>query len=171
MTGTRKKNASARRKTIVATYAVGKYKPPVSGQIKPGEVRNPYGRKGKNPIGGRDVNFFLDEQVTIKTSDGAQTYTRRELMNLAIASRCAKGDPAAIRSMLLLDQVGKSDELPVDPLLFNPDLTEEAIKELTKGETEKGAAKKGTARKAARSRPIRKRPGARPSPGREGAQT
>jgi hypothetical protein len=80
-------------------YEVGYRKPPKSGQIKPGEVRNPHGRAGKKPTN-KPATTELDllEQIEGETViiDG-RAMTRREATIRAHYMNAMKGKPNSIR--------------------------------------------------------------------------
>lgn len=113
----------------VSPYDNGKGKPPKSGQIKPGEVRNPKGRPKKPKVGGRGLNHFLDEKVTIDLGGGPREFTKRELMYNQLANRAAKGELRAIKVVMDHDREASAGR-SADPLLFDPALTEALLHEM-----------------------------------------
>ena len=119
-----------REKGVTASpYESGKGKPPKSGQIKPGEVRNPKGRPKKAKVGDRGLNHFLDVKVTIDLGGGPEEFTKRELAYHQLANRAAKGELRAIKVVMDHDREA-SGGAPTDPLLFDPKLTDDLLREM-----------------------------------------
>lgn len=83
---------------------VGYKRPPKAGQIKPGEVRNPYGRAGKHKRTRRTVNDliegFLLEECTIITGDLHSSMTRYEAIFRMLLNSSLKGNSAANRFLV-----------------------------------------------------------------------
>jgi hypothetical protein len=80
-------------------YLVGNCRPPVSGQIKQGEVRNPRGRPrgaiGFNTI----VKKTMTAKVTVRTASGEQRMTRLEASFIKLADKAFSGDVRAMQSL------------------------------------------------------------------------
>jgi hypothetical protein len=93
----------------------GRGKPPISGQIKPGEVRNPYGRRGKNPQRQMAMDDFLNEKVP------GSKYTLRETVYAQIVTLAAKGNINCIRLVIEHDERKADGEQAPDPFKFDPD--------------------------------------------------
>ncbi|MCJ2057169.1 hypothetical protein MKL09_11450 [Methylobacterium sp. J-048] len=75
-------------------------------RIKPGEVRNPYGRNGRpKPAVG-----FLDEEVTLSLNGTAATVTRREALDHFLFANSAQGQVAAIRLLHKLHPEAPADD-------------------------------------------------------------
>lgn len=123
-----KKNKRAKGATV-SPYEVGKGKPPKAGRIKPGEVRNPKGRPRKPKIGARDLDYFLDEIVTVPINGREEQFSKRELMYNGLATRAAKSDLRAIKVVLDYTRASSGDA-PADPLLFDPELTRALLREM-----------------------------------------
>lgn len=110
----------------MSDYEIGYGKPPRSGQIRKGEVRNPNGRAGKNRVPKRaTTEAELLEQIDGETVvvDG-RAMTRREAHVRAQYMRALKGRANAIRFIDRLSQRANSQsqkggvlQLPCD----NPD--------------------------------------------------
>lgn len=66
--------------------------PPVEHRVRPGEVRNPYGRRGKP----KPVIDFLDETVSITTVGGRLHMTRQQALEHFLFARASRGDVRAI---------------------------------------------------------------------------
>lgn len=76
--------------------APGYKMPPVSGQIKPGEVRNPYGRTGK-PKEKRDaLEMALSQRATIAGEEG----TAEQVMYLQQVAMATKGNTGAFNALM-----------------------------------------------------------------------
>lgn len=93
----------------------GRGKPPISGRIKPGEVRNPYGRRGKNPQRQKVMDDFLNEKVP------GSKYTLRETVYAQIVTLAAKGNINCIRIVIEHDERKADGEQAPDPFKFDPD--------------------------------------------------
>ena len=106
---------------ILAAYDVGKYKPPISGQIKKGERRNPRGRPKKPKVGERTLDDFLNEKVSIERDGRKVMMTKRELMLAQIANKAAKGDERASRLVLAYDAARHAKGPERDPFAFDPE--------------------------------------------------
>lgn len=77
---------------------VGYGKPPRAHRIAPGEVRNPYGRKGKpKPVDA--LAQTLAHRTTISIAGELKTVTIEEALHLVTASRALKGNDAAFREI------------------------------------------------------------------------
>ena len=76
--------------------AVGYRRPPVEHQIKPGEVRNQWGRKGKP----RPKLDFLDEPFTVRVDGKKLCTTRRLALDHGLFnSALAKGRVSSVREL------------------------------------------------------------------------
>lgn len=114
----------------IADYDVGKGKTSRDTRWKPGcPSPNPKGRPQKPRVGKRDLNHFLDEKVDMATPRGPMTYTKRELGYLAIANHYAKGTPWAVKLVLQIQSTGEGDK-PIDPLLFDPNMTAAILRQV-----------------------------------------
>lgn len=123
------KKSKRQKGATVSPYEVGKGKPPKEHRIKPGEVRNPRGRPPKSKVGSRDLDYFLNEQVTFPVDGKLLVFTKREFMYLQIANRAGKGEMRAIAVVLDHDRRKESGERS-DPLMFDPLLTKELIEDM-----------------------------------------
>lgn len=97
------------------SYPIGRGKPPVTGQIKPGEVRNPNGRRGKNPKRQKVMDDFLNEKVP-----GSQ-YTLRETVFAQIVTSAAKGHMGCIRLVIEHEERKAGGERAPDPFKYDPE--------------------------------------------------
>lgn len=87
------------RKPPTGDYPVGRGKPPDSGKIKPGEVRNPHGRSGK-PKPAEDPFEEASRRSAKFTLDGVSvTGTAIYAGYLMLMSKALKGDPRALSLM------------------------------------------------------------------------
>jgi len=119
----------------IADYDVGKGKPPPGAPGAPGlrmwekggPSPNPKGRPEKPKLGKRDLDHFLDQKVVLQTDRGPETFTKRELGYLAIANHFGKGAPWAIKLVIQHAQTRGRGKV-VDPMLFDPKLTEEILR-------------------------------------------
>jgi hypothetical protein len=85
-------------------YEVGYCRPPVSGQIKPGEVRNPRGRAGA-PALHTMVLRAMRELLVVRTAHGERKVSRIEAIVMKSVEKALKGDNRAIeQSMLRYEQ-------------------------------------------------------------------
>jgi hypothetical protein len=87
----------------MSDYKVGYRKPPIKTQIKPGECRNPYGRRGKHPkpvVDNSEAAILarLDAETVVV---GDRTMTKREVELRVIQGKALSGDP---RASQLLDR-------------------------------------------------------------------
>ena len=78
------------------SHAVGPGRPPEQHRIRDGEIRNPWGRRGK-PKAPVD---FLDEWVVICVDGEPRQLTRGEALDYFLFAKAAKGD---VRAMRLLE--------------------------------------------------------------------
>lgn len=105
--------------------------PPVSGQIKPGEVRNPNGA----PKGKRLTTYLkevLDGEVTLKDLESGQLrqFSKRELVAIALAKEAIQGNIKAIREVFeredgkIVQKLASTDsegnDLPDEPMILAP---------------------------------------------------
>jgi hypothetical protein len=81
-------------------YEVGYCRPPVSGRIKPGEVRNPRGRAGA-PALGTMVLKAMRETLLIRTAAGERKVSRVEAIVMKSVEKALKGDNRAIEQSLI----------------------------------------------------------------------
>lgn len=87
------------RETPRGDYEVGHGKPPVSGQIKPGERRNPNGRpKGSASVSSIDKG--LDQKVTLTTNGKRRKVDVTEALVTQMLNDALNGDRTARRDML-----------------------------------------------------------------------
>jgi hypothetical protein len=76
-------------------YDVGYRRPPKSGQIKPGEVRNPWGRTGKRQ---RTEDLLLkvaEEKIPATVNGRASSMTQEEAAYRKVFQDALKGNPTA----------------------------------------------------------------------------
>ena len=76
---------------------VGYRRPPKQHEIKPGETRNPWGRRGKP----RPPTEFLEEMVWVTVKGRKQKITRDQAINVALFGKAMNGSVAAAK---FLDQ-------------------------------------------------------------------
>lgn len=120
---------NGKKGVTVASYQVGKGKPPKDKQWKKGcPSPNPKGRPKKLKPGERDLDFFLAEKVAVPTPDGTVIMTKRELGNATIANNYARGVPWAIKLVMQHDQAA-AEGAPDDPLLFDEEVTRRILDE------------------------------------------
>ena len=74
---------------------VGYGRPPARHRIRSGEVRNPYGRRGKP----KPPVPFLEQMVTIRVDGEPNRVTRGEALDFFLFGKAAKGDVRAIRHL------------------------------------------------------------------------
>lgn len=89
------------KKKATGDYEVGYCRPPVSGQIKPGEVRNPRGRGGA-PNFNTIVLKAMHDKLTVRTADGEKKVKRVEAIVMKNVEKALKGDNHAIRHVIAL---------------------------------------------------------------------
>jgi hypothetical protein len=87
----------------MSDYKVGYRKPPIKTQIKPGECRNPYGRRGKRPklvVDNSEAAILakIDSEIVVV---GNVKMTKLELEMRALQRKALSGDP---RASQLLDR-------------------------------------------------------------------
>jgi hypothetical protein len=76
-------------------YAVGYGKPPISGQIKKGEKRNPYGRRGTKNLHRSYIDIarrVLNEKIKIKEGDRVLRVPRLEAVMRSMTASALKGN-------------------------------------------------------------------------------
>lgn len=96
-----------------AGYTVGYGKPPLAGRIKPGEVRNRYGRKGK-PLPGDPRVQALAHPVTAKI-EGQKVQLRADVAMWTVTARKAlAGDDAAF-AMISQERLSRPEPGPMPP--------------------------------------------------------
>lgn len=123
----------APKRAIVADYEVGKWKPPEKYRFAPKTSGNPRGRPRKPKVGERGLDYFLSEVLVINMGKGPERFTKRELMYAGIANKAVKGDARAVSVVLQSEAANenrKTGEPPVDPLLFDSELTRELVNDL-----------------------------------------
>ncbi len=114
----------------VGDYDVGKGKPPKHTRWQKGCASpNPKGRPPKPKPGTRDLEYFLNERVTMAGPNGPETFTKRELGYLQLSNLVAKCTPWAIKLVGTSEKNGSEIE---DPLLFNEELTRQIIEDATR---------------------------------------
>ena len=74
---------------------VGYGRPPQRHQVKPGEVRNPWGRRGKP----KPPVDFLDETLVLRIDGEPRTVTRAEALDHFLFAKAAKGDVRATQRL------------------------------------------------------------------------
>lgn len=89
-------------------YEVGYCRPPVSGRIKPGEVRNPRGRAGA-PALGTMVLRAMRETLLVRTANGERKVSRVEAIVMKSVEKALKGDNRAIEQALARYEIALAD--------------------------------------------------------------
>src|SRR5690348_13547983 len=80
-----------------ADYEVGYRRPPKSGQIKPGEVRNPFGRTGR-PKHQQDLLLKVaEEEITANLNGQLVTMTQEEAAYRRLVLDFHQGKPIAMK--------------------------------------------------------------------------
>jgi hypothetical protein len=81
-------------------YVVGFGKPPASGQIKPGEVRNPFGSRGKpKPPIVDTYNKIMTNETDVMIGSVRQKATLEEAVLLQLVALGLKGSVPALRAL------------------------------------------------------------------------
>ena len=119
-----KANGKSKRQPT-GDYEVGNCRPPVSGQIKPGEVRNPRGRPrgaiGFNTI----VKKTMTAKVTVRTAAGEQRMTRLEASFIRLADKAFSGDVRAMQSLFTAYVRAVPEQPTEDPATEQASLAED----------------------------------------------
>jgi hypothetical protein len=76
-------------------YEIGRGKPPEAGKIRAGEVRNPFGRKGRPKATANLMNQVLGETVRIREGDKEFRASKWEASFRALVLKALKGDVRA----------------------------------------------------------------------------
>ena len=79
---------------------VGYGRPPPRHRIGAGEVRNPWGRRGKP----RPAVDFLDETLVLRIDGEPRTLTRAEALDHFLFAKAARGDVRAIQLLQVRSQ-------------------------------------------------------------------
>ncbi|WP_267379174.1 MULTISPECIES: hypothetical protein [unclassified Sphingomonas] len=88
------------KKWPTSDYTMGYARPPKHGQIKPGEVRNPWGPKGKPKAEAPDPFEFATSQMTTVVLNGEKlTMTAEAAANIVAMQKAIAGDPRAMKNM------------------------------------------------------------------------
>ena len=74
---------------------VGYGRPPARHRIRNGEVRNPFGRRGKP----KPPVPFLEEMIAIRVDGEPRRMTRGEALDFFLFAKATKGDVRAIRHL------------------------------------------------------------------------
>jgi hypothetical protein len=77
-------------------YKIGYKKPPASGQIKPGEVRNPHGKTGKP----KELRDPLEIALAQRAMIGGEEGTAELVMYLQQVGKAAKGDTGSFNAIM-----------------------------------------------------------------------
>ena len=106
-------------------YLVGNCRPPVSGQIKPGEVRNrkgrPRGAIGFNTI----VKKTMTTRVTVRTAAGEQRMSRLEASFIRLADKAFSGDVRALQALHAAYARAVPEQTVEDPVVEQISLAED----------------------------------------------
>jgi Family of unknown function (DUF5681) len=85
-----------------ATYAVGKYRPPLHSRFKPGQSGNPKGRAKQSRNLRTIVNQVLSEDMQIREGGRLRRMCAMEALVRTLLARSFKGDPKALASLIML---------------------------------------------------------------------
>lgn len=81
-------------------YNVGKCRPPLDSQFKPGQSGNPKGRpKRANTVAAR-IDRILSRKVTIRENGAVHEVTAEDAMFMSLAAKAMKGDHRAAAFLL-----------------------------------------------------------------------
>lgn len=110
-----------------ADYEVGYRKPPRKSQFQKGHTRNTKGPREPTRKIAKDIDYFLDETVSVPQKDGTMLkMTRREFGHRNLANKFAAGDLRAIRAVHEHDTRKLAGD-ESDPLIFDADLRQELL--------------------------------------------
>jgi hypothetical protein len=85
-----------------ATYAVGKYRPPLHSRFKPGQSGNPKGRAKQSRNLRTIVKQVLSEDMQIREGGRLRRMCAMEALVRTLLARSFKGDPKALASLITL---------------------------------------------------------------------
>lgn len=94
-------------------YEVGYGRPPKSGQIKLGEVRNPWGRNGKRQQSNDLLLKVAEEVIQANLNGRAASMTQEEAAYRRLIQEALRGDPRSLK--LLLEHLSRRRP-PVAPV-------------------------------------------------------
>ena len=95
-----KKAPDRTKKTPKGDYPVGYAKAPDSGKIRPGEVRNPFGRTGKPSDAPDPLEYALSQTTSVTIGGETFEVTAEVAMHLRHAALALKGDGRAYKTIL-----------------------------------------------------------------------
>lgn len=93
-----------------STYEVGYGKPPVSGRIKPGEVRNPRGKAKRVRSFRSDIDEVLKMPVPMVLNGKTTTVTTRKASLLKLREKALKGDSRSLERFVTFANEQAVDE-------------------------------------------------------------
>ena len=95
-----KKAPNRPKRSPKGDYPVGYAKTPDSGKIKPGEVRNPFGRTGKPADAADPLEYALSQMTSVTIDRETFEVTAEVAMHLRHAALALKGDGRAYKTIL-----------------------------------------------------------------------
>ncbi|HWJ37852.1 MAG TPA: DUF5681 domain-containing protein, partial [Sphingomicrobium sp.] len=102
--------------TLSPDYETGYCRPPKSGQIKPGEVRNPWGRTGKRQPAEDLLLKVAGEQIAAMVNGKTTKMSQEEAAYRKLLQDALKGSPTAMR--LVMEHLSRRrPPLPAMPTL------------------------------------------------------
>lgn len=112
-------------------YDVGYRRPPKSGQIKPGEIRNPWGRTGKRERAEDLLLKVAEEEIPATVNGRASSMTQEEAAYRKVFQDALKGNPTAQK--LIMEHLSRRRP----PLPPHPTIEELAEQEAEQAQREK----------------------------------
>lgn len=95
-----KKGPGGLGKPPTGDYTVGHRRPPESGKIKPGEVRNPHGRNGKPPAAEDPFDKAANRRIPYNIDGAPMVGPAIEAAYMLLITKALKGETAALRLMV-----------------------------------------------------------------------
>lgn len=97
------------RKSQSGDYRVGKNKPPVESQFRPGQSGNPKGRpKGKTTVH-EQVSTLLARKIPVPENGVTRMMSLQETMLLAVGQKAVRGDLKAVAFLLNLREATRDN--------------------------------------------------------------
>lgn len=94
------KHPKTPKKQPTGNYDSGYARPPVSGQIKPGEVRNPHGRRGSPKERMNPLEKIMNQHSRVTIDGEIVSMSNADIMLMQLMRNAQKGHSGSVRVLL-----------------------------------------------------------------------